>query len=307
MDNYQALWQLVQQVVPGAALDPAQLQLELEAYRGRLLNLFANKGPDAGLRQQVSRGKVQTPAFGEVPLDRDPDQLRVVELSDKLRLDEITCVELLVYAQEMWGQNSLEAALGAYLTERLDGARALSRLLALQLYHQLEVGQANEAEGSMEGVAGGGVDGVSGSLASLMEAQPLLAVVVRFNEGLLRAEAGGRNALIARLIAAIRDTTLDSLGASHAVAVDQYGCQCSRAWYSSQERGELARALLYAVVLSPTGLTPATLAELLQLLEAVAAKVKAAGAAPPHALLQKAASILLAVVAAVSLDRKSVV
>jgi hypothetical protein len=43
MDNYQQLWQLVQQVVPGADLEPATLQLELEQYRSKLLNLFHNK------------------------------------------------------------------------------------------------------------------------------------------------------------------------------------------------------------------------------------------------------------------------
>jgi hypothetical protein len=43
MDNFQQLWQLVQQVVPGAELEPATLQLELEQYRSKLLNLFHNK------------------------------------------------------------------------------------------------------------------------------------------------------------------------------------------------------------------------------------------------------------------------
>ncbi|KAF8066245.1 NUP205 [Scenedesmus sp. PABB004] len=387
MENYQQLWALVQEVAPGAELDPAALQVELEAYRPKLLALFRNKvrpggaqqreaaqrpaartaaararaggrccraataaaaaragrraarptaarsaaavpaqGPDAGLRAQVQRGRVATPSFGEVPLDRDPDQHWVVELSDKLRLDEVTCVELLAYAQEMWGLGGLEAAFGTYLLERLDAARALSRLLALQLFHQLEVGQAGEAEGDVSGGAGGGAsgDGISGSLAALMESQPLLAVVSRFNEGLLRAEEGGKNTLVARLIEAVRDHTLDSLGPSFAVALDQYGCQASRTWYiqqappapsrapptrrarapplrGSQERGELCRALLYAVVLSPTPLTPATLAELLQLLEALAGKVKAAGASAPHALLQQATSCLFAVITAVSL------
>jgi hypothetical protein len=43
MDDYQQLWQLVQQVVPGADLEPATLQLELEQYRSKLLKLFHNK------------------------------------------------------------------------------------------------------------------------------------------------------------------------------------------------------------------------------------------------------------------------
>lgn len=43
MENYQALWQVVQQVVPGTELEPATLQIQLEQYRGRLLSLHHNK------------------------------------------------------------------------------------------------------------------------------------------------------------------------------------------------------------------------------------------------------------------------
>jgi len=37
------------------------------------------------------------------------------------------------------------------------------------------------------------------SLQALLDAQPLLAVVVHFNESLLREESGGRNTLISRI------------------------------------------------------------------------------------------------------------
>jgi hypothetical protein len=47
--------------------------------------------------------------------------------------------------------------------------------------------------------------------------------------------------------------------------------------YLLQERGELCRALLYAVVLSPVLLTPTALAELLGLLDSLAAKLKEKG------------------------------
>lgn len=61
------------------------------------------------------------------------------------------------------------------------------------------------AAGDMEGMASaGGGDGISGSLARLMEEQPLLDVVVRFNETLLRAESNERNTLISRLIEVIK-------------------------------------------------------------------------------------------------------
>lgn len=44
-----------------------------------------------------------------------------------------------------------------------------------------------------------------------------------------------------------------------------------------QERAELCRALLYAVVLSPNQLQPGTVADILSLLEQLVGKVKAAG------------------------------
>lgn len=53
----------------------------------------------------------------------------------------------------------------------------------------------------MDGAAG---DGTSLSLTALMEAQPLLGVVVKFNEALLREEQGGRNVLISRLAEVIK-------------------------------------------------------------------------------------------------------
>ena len=99
----------------------------------------------------------------------------------------------------------------------------------------------------------------------------------------------------------LQDHGINSLGHSFPVAVDRYGCQAARNWYTTQERTELCRALLYAVVLNPTPITAATLADLLSLLESKAAKVRQAGANAPHALLQQATSCLLAVVAAVSL------
>ncbi|KAF6258705.1 hypothetical protein COO60DRAFT_1638930 [Scenedesmus sp. NREL 46B-D3] len=303
MDNYQQLWQLVQQVVPGADVEPATLQLELEQYRSKLLNLFYNKGKDAGLRQQVGQGKVSTPNFGEVQLDKDPDQLLVNKLSDGLELDEVTCVELLAYAHEMWGLGGLEAGLGTYLVGRLDGARSLARLLALQLFHQLEIGQAGEAEGDMAGMAAAGDSG-SQALAALMEQQPLLEVVVRFNEGMLRQQSGGKNTLISRLVAVIQDHSLEhNSDPAFAVALDQYGCPAARDWYTTQERGELCRALLYAVVLSPVLLSPATLAELLGLLHALAGRLRERGgpAAVPHAQWQQITCVLLAVVAAISM------
>jgi hypothetical protein len=43
MDNYQLLWHQVQLVQPDAAADPSTVQLQLEQYRSKLLNLFVNK------------------------------------------------------------------------------------------------------------------------------------------------------------------------------------------------------------------------------------------------------------------------
>lgn len=61
------------------------------------------QGPNPELRKQVQRGRLTTPAYGDVPLDYDPDQLQVLELSERLRLDETTCVELLCYAADKVG------------------------------------------------------------------------------------------------------------------------------------------------------------------------------------------------------------
>jgi hypothetical protein len=57
--------------------------------------------------------------------------------------------------------------------------------------------------GDMEGMAAAG-DGASQALAALMEQQPLLEVVVRFNEALLRQQISGKNTLISRLVAVIQ-------------------------------------------------------------------------------------------------------
>lgn len=76
----------------------------------------------------------------------------------------------------------------------------------------------------------------------------------------------------------LQDHTLDSLGPPFEAVYDQYGTVAARSWYTTQERTELCRALLYAVVLSPTVLTAATVAELLGLLESKAARLKQAGA-----------------------------
>lgn len=59
--------------------------------------------------------------------------------------------------------------------------------------------------------------------------------------------------------------------------------------------------LLYAVLLSPSPLTPATLAELLALLELLTARARAVGAGVSHALTQQLTSCLLAVLSALSL------
>lgn len=43
MENYEALWQTVQAIYPGSPLEIQQLREQLQKYRGKLLNLFANK------------------------------------------------------------------------------------------------------------------------------------------------------------------------------------------------------------------------------------------------------------------------
>lgn len=77
--------------------------------------------------------------------------------------------------------------------------------------------------------------------------------------------------------AQLQNHTLDALAPPFDRAVDQYSTQAARSWYTNQERTELCRALLYAVVLSPKVLAPATVADILGLLEFKATKVKQAG------------------------------
>lgn len=43
MDDYERLWETVQQIYPQSPLPAATLQLELEQYQDKLLNLFHNK------------------------------------------------------------------------------------------------------------------------------------------------------------------------------------------------------------------------------------------------------------------------
>lgn len=50
MDNYDRLWELVQLIYPTSPLPAATLQLELDQYQSRLLNLFKNKVSLPGTR-----------------------------------------------------------------------------------------------------------------------------------------------------------------------------------------------------------------------------------------------------------------
>jgi len=43
MDNYEKLWEYVQQIYPASPLPAATLQLELDQFLSKLLNLFHNK------------------------------------------------------------------------------------------------------------------------------------------------------------------------------------------------------------------------------------------------------------------------
>lgn len=43
MDNYQQLWSRVQEVPFNPAMEPSELQMELQAYRDKLIHLLQNK------------------------------------------------------------------------------------------------------------------------------------------------------------------------------------------------------------------------------------------------------------------------
>ncbi|KAI8466819.1 MAG: hypothetical protein J3K34DRAFT_524227 [Monoraphidium minutum] len=291
--DYTNLWQFVQGLTPGAALTPAEVQIALAPFADRLVHLLKFKGPSDEARRQLQSGRVVTQLYGEVLLDPEPDQKLALLLSQDLRLDEVYCVELLTAAQEL-GVYTAEAALGVYLRERLAAAQSLARLLSLQLLN----GALLPDDGGDDGGGGGGGGG---------GAPPLLAAVAAFNSELLaatEAAPGGppgamRNALIGSIL---DDTSLDAPGAALPLALDPHtNAQTPRAAMLQLERAALARALLYAVLLTPPGgLEPAAATQLVKLAGAAAARARAAGAAAPHALQQQEYLVTLAAAAALA-------
>ncbi|KIZ00855.1 hypothetical protein MNEG_7105 [Monoraphidium neglectum] len=292
-----SLWNFVQGLTPGAALAPAEVQIALAPFADRLVHLLKFKGPSEEGWRQVQSGRVVTPLYGEVLLDPEPDQKLALLLSQELKLDEVYCVELLTAAQEL-GVYTAEAALGVYLRERLAAAQSLARLLSLQLFNAAALAPD-----------GGGADDGAGDAAAA-SAPPLLAAVAAFNAELLGAKEaapGGpagaqRNALIGSILDVLQDTSLEAPGSALPVALDPHtNAAAPRGAMLQLERTALARALLYAVLLTPPGaLEPATVSQLVKQVNASHARVRAAGPRPPHALQRQEYLVLLSAVAALA-------
>ncbi|MEW5301035.1 MAG: hypothetical protein WDW36_003918 [Sanguina aurantia] len=122
------LLQTLNQLGPQTAPDPSEFALYLQNFREPILNLLKYEGPLAQSRAEVSSLTVQTTKFGEQRLDREPDVRLALLLSDELKLNEVTCVELLVTVYEMRGTFTAEAAAGYHLEERQAATKAVARL-----------------------------------------------------------------------------------------------------------------------------------------------------------------------------------
>ncbi|GFR52153.1 hypothetical protein Agub_g14612, partial [Astrephomene gubernaculifera] len=176
--DYSALLELLQNLNAAASVDSDEVLLYLQQYKEGFLKLLDYKGPTAESRRQVQQRRVTT-KYGVQELDPVPDVQHALLLSDELRLDEVLCVEYLTTALEERGVFGAEYAAGLYLEERQVALRALSRLLA-------------EDARSQQGAAQG---------QRTPHAQAIASYV---SELLGERDAGGRQVLLARLVAILR-------------------------------------------------------------------------------------------------------
>ncbi|KXZ49324.1 hypothetical protein GPECTOR_22g918 [Gonium pectorale] len=179
-------------------------------------------------------------------------------LSDELRLDEVLCVEYLTSALEERGVFGAEYAGGLYLEERQVALRCLARLLA-------EDARTQHAQHNAGGPAGQQRTPHSQAIASFV------------SELLGEKDAGGRQLLVGRLVAILRDTSLEPRPDSGLPLVrDEAGNPISRALLLQRERRHAGRCLLYAVARDPH-LAPSLAGELLELLSGLISRMGGTG------------------------------
>ncbi|PNW73920.1 hypothetical protein CHLRE_13g578100v5 [Chlamydomonas reinhardtii] len=274
--EYATLLELLQNLHSAGGVESDEILLYLQQFKEGFLKLLDFKGPSPESRRQVQSRKVTTAKFGVQELDLVPDVQHALLLSDELRLDELLCVEYLTSALEERGVFGAEYAAGLYLEERQVALRCLARLLAED---------ARTQQSAQHHAAGGGPAGTR-----TPHAQAIAAYV---SELLSEKDASGRQVLVSRLIAILRDTSLEPRpGTALPLVRDEAGNPVGRGLLLQRERREAARCLLYAAAREPA-LAPAVAGELLELLAGLLSRMGGTGSGDLF-LVEEAQLVLLA-------------
>lgn len=235
----------------GTAFEPADLQRRLQDVRPQLVNPLKYPGPKPESRKQVESRRIATSLFGEVPIDAEPDQRIILQLSQELHLDEVACTELLFRANEERGMLTAEAAAGIYFEDRMGAVKVLERLLALLAFNTL----GEEASDSNQYVR----------------------IIKDYVMGLVSELQDGRCVLLQRLSTLLQDTSLDPLPHSSLPQVlDRGGHLVPRSTFLAIEKEYLARSLLYVAFLNPVQHSE-VVNGLLDLVHFLAGRIKSAG------------------------------
>ncbi|GLC49201.1 hypothetical protein PLESTB_000193200 [Pleodorina starrii] len=256
MADYSALLELLLNLGDAVSVESDEVLLYLHQFKDGFLKLLDFKGPSAESRRQVQQRKVTT-KYGVQELDPVPDVQQALLLSDELRLDEVLCVEYLTSALEERGVFGAEYAAGLYLEERQVILRCLARLLA-------EDARTQHAQHHAGGPVG----------QRTPHAQAIASYV---SELLGDKDASGKQILVSRLVAILRDTSLEPRPDSALPVVrDEAGNPVARTLLLQRERREAARCLLYCCARDPH-VAPAVAVELLELLAGLLSRLGGTG------------------------------
>ncbi|KAG2487371.1 hypothetical protein HYH03_013942 [Edaphochlamys debaryana] len=257
MQDLAPLLELLLNLRAATAVESDEVLLYLQQFKEGFLKLLDFKGPSAESRRQVQSRRVTTAKYGLQELDPVPDVQQALLLSDELRLDEVLCVEYLTSALEERGVFGAEYAAGLYLEERQTSLKALARLLAedAAAQHALHTG----------GAGGAGRGPHATAIASFV------------SELLAEKDAAGRQVLMTRLVAILKDTSLEPRPDTPLPLVrDEAGNPVSRVLLLQRERREAARCLLYVAGREPH-VAPAVAVELLELLAGLLSRLGGTG------------------------------
>ncbi|KAF5839636.1 hypothetical protein DUNSADRAFT_292 [Dunaliella salina] len=238
----------ISQQDPVVGADPEVVALALHSKRDSLLHVLDYKRPSPESARQVESLSVTTPKYGEQRLDAEPDRRLALLLSRELQLDEVLCVEYLIAALEERGSFTADTAAGLYLEERQSTVKCLMLLLQDVLQQDLSPQDPPKPR----------------TVAGL----EMLQFVGRKGKGM--------------------DHSLEPNASStiHQV-LDEAGVPVSRAHLLQLEKRLLCKCLLYALLLQQH-VAPQVVASMLELLGGANARLKAAGLAPPNAVVAPA-------------------